>query len=913
MFQPADAVLVRAAAYPQDLALPAWPDLAEPQPGALLNWLDQAWTLPGFSAAVTTAAPQLATQISRVLDGGQLTERKLHRLTEATVRYLLRWITRATPFGLFSGIAPAALGQHASVRWGDQHHAVTRPDGISIAAQLAAAEADLAVLRSAAVMTNTLGFERGTKWVLPCTNTVGGQMQDTEVGLTGPVRLAIETARSPIPFRALAATLARDYPRSREAAERLLAALVHAQVLLSAIRPPVTVTDPAAYLARYTPVPAPSGQAITDLRVDCAVTLPATVAREAAAAAGTLATVAPPPLAGWRAYHAAFIDRWGPGAAVPLRKVLNVLGFPSGYLNPDRNAFTARDSVLTGLAQRSAVDGCAEVVLDDTLIRELRGEDNRPPVPHTELRFTVAAGTASDLDRGTFTLTVVSGARHAGVTASRFLHLLTPCELERFRRVYTALPTALPGAVTLQLSAPPLDTRLAALARTPELLPVLPAGDFHPAPAWSLADLAVAGDGQRLWLTSQTTGQPVEPLLLNAVLLPGLQQPIVRFLTEIWTAWTAPCARFDWGHAHSLPFLPRLRRGRSILHPARWIIPQAALPGRAATWTEWSSAWDRLRDSRHLPRELLAGDGDTRLRLDLDEKAHLAALRSDINRNGHALLTEAGGPAGWLDGRPAEVMLTLTRVPPATRPGIRPSRPASSVRHQPGASPWLEACITGRPDDILTRLPEFTDLPDGWWFLRYPRPVTDLVLRIPLPAGGFAGAARALAQWAGHLQDDGLLAGYQLATYRPEIRWGTGAALAAAETVFAADSRAAIRHLSGDRQAAAAAGMAAIAQGFTSDGPHWLATQTPHRGGPRLDPAQLAAARQPYGDDTLAAALAAYSTVADRDGLDAGQLLADLLHVHHVRMIGADTVSERHCLRLARAIAQADMATRRPA
>ena len=80
---------------------------------------------------------------------------------------------------------------------------------------------------------------------------------------------------------------------------------------------------------------------------------------------------------------------------------------------------------------------------------------------------------------------------------------------------------------------------------------------------------------------------------------------------------------------------------------------------------------------------------------------------------------------------------------------------------------------------------------------------------------------------------------YGLHTYRPETRHGTGATLAAAEAVFAADSRAVVRRLAGDRLAATAAGMITIADGFTGDGLGWLAAHVPHRGGPRLGPAQL--------------------------------------------------------------------------
>ncbi|MEO3861894.1 lantibiotic dehydratase [Acrocarpospora sp. B8E8] len=918
MFQAADAALIRAASYPRDLTLPPWPDLTTDQPEDWLEWLREAWALPEFAAALVQAAPHLAAQIARALAREPIQTRRLRRLVEATVRYLLRWTTRATPFGRFAGVAPIEFGPRVAVRWGERHHDAARPDDRYIAEYTAAAERDVPTLRTVAVVANALGYARGGAWVLPCARPEGDRIWDVEIDLTGPVRLAIETASSPIAFEELAAKVAEESATDTSAAEGLLVALVNAGVLLSAVRPPMNVTDPAAHLARTIArtidLPGPGDRIAVDLRVDCSVTLPPAVVREAQAAASALVAVAPH-LPGWAAYHRAFIERWGPGAAVPLRDVLHILGFPAGYRgSPRRNpaAFTARDALLAALAQQSALDGCAEVVLDEDLIGSLRGADDRPPIPHTELRFTLAAATPQDLERGAFTLTVVSGARHAGVAAARFLHLLAPPELERFRRVYASLPTAMPGADTVQLSGPPLEARLATLARTPELLPVLPIGDFHPDPPWTLEDLAVAGDGRRLWLVSRTTGQPVEPLLVNCVLLPTAQQPLIRFLTEIWTAWTAPCSRFDWGHARDLPFLPRIRRGRSILHPARWTIPATALPARTATWPQWRAAWQRHRERQRLPREVLLGENDVRLRLDLDENAHLAVLRNHLDRHASAVLAEAGGPSGWIDGRPAELLLTLTHTPPRHRPPVRLVRPASTLQHRPALSPWLDAHLYGRSDDILARLADrpATELTEGWWFLRYPDPEPHLRLRIPLRATRFGDAAHDLAIWAERLHDDGLLHDYTLHTYRPETRHGTGPTLAAAEEVFAADSRAALQRLSGDRQAATAAGMIAIADAFTSDGLRWLSEHAPRRSGPRLEATQLAAARHPYGDDDLRTALAAYRALADRDGLDTDQVLADLLHLHHARMIGVDTASERHCLRLARAVAHASLVRR---
>ncbi|MFI2663407.1 lantibiotic dehydratase [Micromonospora carbonacea] len=906
MFSTAGAALIRAAAYPSGMALPAWPDLTSDQPEQWREWLTTAWALPGFAVAVAGATPQLAEQIIQAVTGEPVSLHRLRRVVESAVRYLLRWTTRATPFGTFAGVAPVEFGARASVRWGEAHHEVPRPDGQFVADHTARAEQDLALLRDVAVVTNSLGYRRGDRWVLPCARSDGDRRWDVEIRLTGPIQAALDAATSPLRFAELAARIAGATLTEVDVTERLLASLVRAGVLLSALRPAMTVTDPATYLARHLALPDPGDRVAVDLRIGASVTLPPAVLREAGRAASTLAAVAPPH-PGWAEYHTAFIERWGPGAAVPVHDVLNVLGFPAGYRGSTRRVpavFTTRDRLLAQLAQQSALNDCAEIALDDELIGRLRSDD-RPLMPHTELRFTLAAATPRDLDRGAFTLTVVSGSRHAGAASGRFLHLLTSAELASWQQVYQRLPTVLPGAHVTQLSGPPLDAHLTPLARTPELLPVLPVGDFHPDPPYTVADLAVTGDGQRLWLVSRTIGRPIEPLLLNSVLLPGLQQPLLRFLTEIWTAWSAPCSRFDWGHAHGLPYLPRVRHGRSVLHPARWAIDRSAFP-RTAPWPEWRDTWQRHRDRHRIPGEVLVGDDDVRLRLDLDDDAHLAVLRTHLARHVRTILTEAPGPAGWIGGRPAELLLTLTAAPPAASQP-RPVRAVSALRHRPGQSPWLEARVYGRPDDILADLARQPTniLPAGWWFLRYPDPEPHLRLRIPQHrVGRSTDTAGNLARWAQRLEHDGVLHDYTLHTYRPETRHGTGPALAAAEAVFAADSRTALRRLTGDRQAATAATMITIADGFTSDGPRWLTEHVPHRSGPRLNPTQLDLARIPHRDDDLTTALATYRRLAHTDGLDLDHVLADLLHLHHARMIGVDTASERHCLRLARAVAR---------
>ncbi len=98
MYRATEAGLIRAASYPSGLALPAWPDPTDP-PKQWLHWLREAWAMPGFAAAVTHASPALADQTSRALAGEPLTDPRLTRLVQSTLRYLLRWTSRAAPFG----------------------------------------------------------------------------------------------------------------------------------------------------------------------------------------------------------------------------------------------------------------------------------------------------------------------------------------------------------------------------------------------------------------------------------------------------------------------------------------------------------------------------------------------------------------------------------------------------------------------------------------------------------------------------------------------------------------------------------------------------------------------------------------------------------------------------------------------
>lgn len=442
----------------------------------------------------------------------------------------------------------------------------------------------------------------------------------------------------------------------------------------------------------------------------------------------------------------------------------------------------------------------------------------------------------------------------------------------------------------------------------------------------------------------------MEPVVFSAVELTNHAHPLLRFLCEISSACLAACAPFSWGAASRLPFLPRVRYRRSILSPATWALSATDLPGPAAPWRGWVSSLAAWRGRFRVPATISLGEGDRRIRLDLNEPAHLHLLRAEVDRSGHTTVREAPDPSvfGWIDGRAHEIVIPLA-VPAATaRPAARVPAWSGQVisrehGHLPGASEWLYATLythLDRQTAILTRhLPTLLSAWDNqpqWWFLRYHDPQQHLRLRIRLRgAGAFGETAQRVGAWAAGLRRLGLIGQVQLDTYYPETgRFGGGVAMAAAESVFAADSAAAIAQLTctgrrgGPHQhALIAASLADLAISFTGslgDGMRWLidhVSKTPIPASARAVRDQAIRLANPHdrwatlravpgGEDITSAwakrraALSAYRDTLVASGQTAPEVvLPDLLHLHHVRMVGPCPDTERACAHLARAAA----------
>ena len=1015
MYRHVDASLIRLSTHQHELNAAGWPDLAaQGSRGtrARCDWLRRVWAVDLFAGAVTQASPVLAERVEAALIASSPCPRAVHRASVSMLRYLLRATTRATPFGLFAGVAAVSVASRGDVHIGARHRVTARVDPRWLAEMVERVQGDNAVRDHLMVVVNELAVPRGDRLVLPCPHHTP-TASEVSVRMGRPVVLAVQRARVPIRFTDLLAAVLDELPAARpELVEQMLTHLLAAGLLVTDLSAVLTGADPLDrvidIVSRLDPSPGSDGatalvelrarsahlaharaplrrapasihndaqpSANLDVRVDAAVTIPraVTVEAEAAAAALVRAAADDPSRAGWRDYHRRFLDRYGIGALVPVPELLHAgdgLGYPAGFRHstlpaPRAEEQTRRTAWLVALAQ-TAIRHCQrEVVLTDADLDRF-GEMTTPqPQPHTDLRVEVHAASCEDLDRGDFRLVVIGASRAAGTVTGRFLDLLHSADQDRIIETYRRLPSATRGAERVQLRGAPLNPSAAAITYSMPVLPrhvVLGGAATETSPSrLALPDIAVSADATGLYLMSLSDGTPLEPHLFSAIELVATAHPTLRFLTEIGTSSCTPCAPFTWGQACAmLPFLPRLRYGRTVLSSARWLLtsddltPNGAAPDQAApdgtavdggTATDptvgvlaWQRRWE-------VPDLVELREHDRRLGLDMREPAHRHLLQAALHRNGRVTVAEApeAGMLGWIEGRAHELVIALaTTTVPTHPPRPRPTAALvtttnRSTRHVPGAGTWLSAQLLCRPDQqdaVLTRhLPTLLDElglldEDCWWFLRHTDNGHHLRLRFKLDSpDAFGSTAARVGRWADTLVQAGSTGPLRLHTYHPERgRFGDGPLMHAAEAVFATDSAAAVAQIGldpGELRAVTAAGMLALATGMlTADGLTWLRDHAPRIGPNRLDAAlrsrvsELFARERsaltivPGGDRVMLAwarrdaALSRYRFALAARGIAAEVVLPDLLHLHHTRVAGPDLDAERDCLRTARAVA----------
>ena len=833
LYRPMDHLVVRAPVLPVD--------------AYLALGTGDGRLAPEVRRALAVASPSLLAALDRTGPG----DPGWPRLEGKLLRYQIRMSTRPTPFGLFAGVGIARWADRTDLALAGPPRTRTRLDMEWLLRLVLRLEADPKVRRHLRLVANTAAFERAGRLHLSEAAPTGSGLAAGSVSVraTGAVRQALAAARRPIPYPDLAAQLLAVVPGATpERVDQLIAQLCEATLLLSDLRPPLTGPDPAGWVAGRLAAsggarardeaerlvalaadaaaldraePATAGHARlsermgmdgarSPLQVDARLDLrggglhPAVGAAAAEAAELLLAMTplpdGPPHLA---AYRRAFLRRYGPDRVVPLLELLDPrfglgpLGPPTGLATPA--AAARRNQLLLDLACRALRERQPVLELDQELVRQLA---TWAPGPETapgslELYLGIAASSAAAIDAGAFTLVVghSPGVSPAGRNLGRFAGLLAPPG--------RAAPTR-PGVVVAELAYLPRRLRQANVAVRPatdgfELAvatsPGVPAERVVP-----LDELAVGVRDGRLRVWWPAAGAEVE-VTAGHMLNPAEAPAVARFLAEVGRDGRAQLSGFSWGPAAGFPYLPRVQAGRVVLRPASWrLAPEVAIR--------------RWRDDGNVPRYVQLGGGDRRLLLDLDDPAQAGQVQAELGRGRPVVLHEAvPGPGdAWLPGPGGRflaelvVPLALTaRQPPGTSNGQRRPAPAEPVareeRLRPPGSDWLYLKLYGPREDedelLAGPVREQAEaavrdgLASSWFFLRYGDPDPQLRLRFRgEPERLTGGLLPRLCGWAAGLVAAGGCDRFAVDTYEREVeRYGGPEGMAAAEDLFAADSR----------------------------------------------------------------------------------------------------------------------------
>jgi len=815
--------------------------------------LEQAVQDPLLCEAIMLASPGLSAVLDLVREAGvdRLTPKQLRHSATSVLRYAIRIRSRATPFGLFAGVAQGTFGAD-ELRAGCFHRHRTRPDMVWLGNIVRTAEQCLDVAERLRLQTHQGLRCRGGRVVNDSPSTFGARPGETaratvSVKLTPAVEAVLHHAADPIAFGALRQCVLADFPRADAGQiDRLMLGLLEQELLVSDLRPPLDGTDPLDHLmsrlpdggllaqlidvdrARRKYDQAAPGQGVaplrdllaaakkldphstpihSDCRIDLQMGLSDATRADVEGLADLLWRLSPRRLGmrTLRDYHGRFLEKYGVDRLVPVPDLIDDssgLGAPAGYTRPESEQSAeswtppeapVRDRALGRLVGTALRHRDREVVLSDADLDVLIGEEPDPLEIQNSCELFVHVLPSADGGRPYVALAQSPGSHQAGATSARFADLLNgQCRPE--------VATHVDGAVPVELIFQPRADRAANLANVPtrsarQLRHGLVDGKGT---SLRLADIGVGANLERLFAVHMPDGTEVVPMLPSMV-SPAAQAPnAIRLLHEIGLEGQRLWEPWSWGSFADLPFLPRVRYEHCILAPAAWRLDVPATAGFDEALAEFRREW-------RLPGEVVVANADQRLLLDLDHPRHRELLRDEVRRNpGLTVLEPPGGELTSGEGREREVVASLV-------PRERWRRPAQVAHQEPrGRSPrirdeWLYLsiyCSSRSQNDLLVQ--HIAPLAhqaseagcDRWFYIRY----TDSVghhLRLRFHHSDrsalWKDIAPRVSDQLGCWRDQSLIRDCTMQPYEPELeRYGGESLQPLAEELFSADSDAAI-------------------------------------------------------------------------------------------------------------------------
>jgi hypothetical protein len=402
----------------------------------------------------------------------------------------------------------------------------------------------------------------------------------------------------------------------------------------------------------------------TDAAASVSVTFPSSVLEEIRAAVSGYARLfaAMYPAARYRSgWVTRFLAKFPANEEVELLEVYRVLTEqgesyrPAAFPEPDADDGAAL-RVLS--AARDAIADRGVTTLPALL--EAAGIAGDPePRWAAGVLFQIAAADPSAIERGDYRVVLNGLFQGAGLSLSRFAHLLGTQAVEaELRRAWSVVER--PGAIVAELTYNHLG-RTANAGLRPAIFPYeieLP-GDCVSAGAARLAlpDLTVRWDESagRFVLTWTTRGIEVIPVINSGVSPVGF----ISFLVAIGEQDFQPVGYLPGFDRADMTHWPRVTAGRVIVFRERWVFRRDARPEPTPRGLV------RWRDAHALPRHVFAHTSrEPKPRyVDFESPAFLDLLRRELADDAETLeiVEMVPGPGDlWLHGHASECLVQLS-------------------------------------------------------------------------------------------------------------------------------------------------------------------------------------------------------------------------------------------------------------
>ncbi|MGG6448284.1 lantibiotic dehydratase [Pseudobacillus badius] len=843
-----------------------------------------------FREAVILASPSLYDSLEYLHRNPE--DRKEKQLVSSVYRYINRMSTRPTPFGLFAGVTVGELSSNTDIRLGDlfEHKKRSRPDMEWLLKLIFKIELDQEMIDELKVKKNSMVTKVGTRIKIPYAVRHKNN-QEISINCTEPVDIILDISKDWIKFKDIVEILHTRYPEvPKQKLKEFTMELIKQEVVLTELRPPLQIPNPFDYLVNkleelpeeykyleklkeikelineYDRYPVGKGIGIfkelrkkmnslvkTDkvLQVDTLLhtqknSLNKEVGEEFALAAECLWSLSSPPTRPYthiQAYHKVFVENYGTYTEVPILELLSEelgLGIPEGYkdheLAPSRYITTPIQQKLFSIIIQGIKNNEEVIYLKDDLIEEAKKQKRVEDAPDSyELYGEINVDTSNSVDNGDFEiiLSPMLGSREAGQTFGRFMDMIGPDILEKFKNTHRELQkrkensSVLVEASYLSASLRTNNLTLGEKYRDYEL--TLGSNSLNTDKKIDITDIYVVATSTHLYFKSKKLNKEV--IFTGGNMLNYQNSPsIYKFMREVSESRITHWNPLDKNFLIDLPYIPRIKYRKTVLSPARWkfskqIAESEFLSDSDAKWIESFQEW---RSKWKIPRYVFMTFADNRLLLDLENSYSLLEIKNQIKKTPSIQLIEnialnkkgINDGFGWVQGKNNE-RFTMECVVPVVKKKEFLSNPSLDMKKiQRSASNIDKNKLFKLPGSdyfyaklyvplelhdkfiINELLPFATEMIgdkaiDNWFFMRYKDSKDHIRLR-------FKGDPKILSTrlfnnfnyYAHKWFEKGLLKRFAIDTYEREInRYGGPRLIEMAEEFFYRDSQVTIESM----------------------------------------------------------------------------------------------------------------------